>query len=61
MASLSMNQIIHAAVRRDVARTEHALRAFREGDAARARQLQRAWQNLVRELTHHHEAEDRLI
>lgn len=53
-----MNQIIHAAVRRDVARTEQALRALPEGDAARATQLQRAWQNLVRELTHHHEAED---
>lgn len=57
-ASLSMNQIIHAAVRRDVARTEQALRALREGDVARVRQLQTAWANLVRELTHHHEAED---
>ena len=58
---MSMNQIIHAAVRRDVSRTEHALRALREGDAARARQLQAAWRNLVRELTHHHESEDELI
>nr|MBA3782423.1 hemerythrin domain-containing protein [Nocardioides sp.] len=61
MATLSMNQIIHAAVRRDVARIEHALRALRAGDGARARQLQQAWQNLVRELTHHHEAEDQLV
>lgn len=61
MATMSMNQIIHAAVRRDVARTEQALRALSEGDSARARQLQLAWQNLVRELTHHHEAEDDLI
>ena len=53
-----MNQIIHAAVRRDVARTERALRAMRDGDAERARQIQTAWRNLVRELTHHHEAED---
>ena len=53
-----MNQIIHAAVRRDVARTEQALRAMRDGDAERARQIQTAWRNLVRELTHHHEAED---
>ena len=58
---MSMNQIIHAAVRRDVARTEQALRALPEGDGARARQLQRAWRNLVRELTHHHEAEDELM
>ena len=58
MAQLSMNQVIHAAVRRDVARTEQALRSFPDGDRARAVQLQRAWQNLVRELTHHHEVED---
>jgi DUF438 domain-containing protein len=55
---LSMNQIIHAAVRRDVTRTEQALRALPDGDFARARQIQVAWRNLVRELTHHHEAED---
>ena len=56
-----MNQIIHAAVRRDVARTEQALRRLGDGDAARARQVQAAWQNLVRELTHHHEAEDEIL
>lgn len=61
MATMSMNQIIHAAVRRDVARTEQALRTLPEGDGARARQLQRAWRNLVRELTHHHESEDEHI
>ncbi|WP_210443427.1 hemerythrin domain-containing protein [Nocardioides sp. SYSU D00065] len=55
---LSMNQIIHAAVRRDIARTERALRSLGAGDAARARQVRVAWRNLVRELTHHHEAED---
>lgn len=53
-----MNQVIHAAVRRDVARTERALRSFPDGDRGRAVQLQRAWHNLVRELTHHHETED---
>ncbi|KQV73478.1 hypothetical protein ASC64_18745 [Nocardioides sp. Root122] len=61
MAELSMNQIIHAAVRRDVARTEQALRRLGDGDVARARQVQAAWQNLVRELTHHHEAEDEIL
>jgi hypothetical protein len=55
---LSMNQIIHAAVRRDVSRTERALRALPDGDTARAREIRTAWRNLVRELTHHHEAED---
>jgi DUF438 domain-containing protein len=58
MPELSINQVIHAAVRRDVARTEQALRALPEGDGTRAREVQRAWGNLVRELTHHHEAED---
>ena len=53
-----MNQIIHAAVRRDVDRTERALRGLADGDLARARQVRTAWRNLVRELTHHHEAED---
>jgi hemerythrin-like domain-containing protein len=55
---MSMNQVIHAAVRRDVARTEQALRDLRDGDVVRARQVRTAWRNLVRELTHHHEAED---
>jgi hypothetical protein len=45
-------------VRRDVARTEQALRALPAGDVVRARQVRTAWHNLVRELTHHHEAED---
>jgi hemerythrin superfamily protein len=61
MATMSVNQVIHAAVRRDVARTEQALRALPDGDRDRARQLQRAWENLVRELTHHHESEDAMI
>ena len=56
--ALSMNRIIHAAVRRDVDRTERALHGLADGDVARARQIQVAWRNLVRELTHHHEAED---
>ena len=55
---LSMNRIIHAAVRRDVTRTEQALRTMADGDRARAEQVRTAWRNLVRELTHHHEAED---
>jgi hemerythrin-like domain-containing protein len=61
MTTMSVNQVIHAAVRRDVGRTEHALRSLRDGDRPRARQVQRAWENLVNELTHHHESEDALI
>lgn len=56
-----MNQIIHAAVRRDVARTEQALRGMRDGDGARAREIKRGWANLVGELKHHHEQEDALV
>lgn len=55
---MSMNRIIQAAVRRDVTRTEQALRALTEGDRHRAGQVRTAWRNLERELTHHHETED---
>ncbi len=61
VADLDMNQIIHAAVRRDLARTETALRAMRDGDAGRAAALQRAWTVLWRQLHHHHELEDALV
>ena len=61
MAELNMNQIIHAAVRRDLARMEAALRAFPDGDAARARQLQRVWASLWEQLHHHHETEDAYV
>ncbi|MGH3448853.1 MAG: hemerythrin domain-containing protein [Nocardioidaceae bacterium] len=57
-AELSMNQIIHAAVRRDVARTEQALRAFGDNDADRAFAIQRGWAHLVKQLTEHHQQED---
>jgi hypothetical protein len=46
MATITMNEITHAAVRRDLARTEAALGGFREGDRERARALQTAWANL---------------
>lgn len=58
MAELTMNEIIHAAVRRDLARMEAALRAFPDGDVVRARELQRAWASLWEQLHHHHQQED---
>ncbi len=62
MASpMTMNRVIHAAVRRDLARLETALGTARDGDRARAGQLERAYANLQRELTQHHEGEDTLI
>jgi hypothetical protein len=61
MAELTMNQVIHAAVRRDVTRTEQALRALPDGDRARAKQIQAGWAHLVGQLKHHHESEDALV
>jgi hypothetical protein len=58
---LSINQIIHAAVRRDVGRTEQALRAMPDGDGARAREIQRGWGHLVHQLTEHHQQEGALV
>jgi hemerythrin-like domain-containing protein len=61
MAEMTMNEIVHAAVRRDLARVEAALRAFPDGDSQRARQLQRAWDSLWEQLHHHHESEDAYV
>jgi hemerythrin-like domain-containing protein len=57
----TMNQVIHGAVRRDLDRLALALGSFRDGDRDRAAALHRAYDNLRRELTHHHEQEDELI
>lgn len=56
-----MNRVIHAAVRRDLARLESALESARDGDRERAAELQRAYANLYRELKHHHESEDQWV
>lgn len=56
--TLTMNRLIHNAVRRDLARLEPGLRNLTEGDRGRADQLQRTWDNLSAQLTHHHEGED---
>ncbi|TFV51715.1 hemerythrin domain-containing protein [Blastococcus sp. TF02A-35] len=57
-APMTMNRVIHAAVRRDLQRLETALDDWREGDRARGGELDRAFANLRAELTHHHETED---
>jgi len=56
---LTMNQVIHGAVRRDLDRLATALEQLREGDRSRAQGLERAYTNLHVQLTHHHEGEDR--
>lgn len=61
MAEITMNEIIHAAVRRDLARTETALRELPEGDHERARGLVRAWDSMWEMLHHHHESEDEFV
>ena len=49
---LTLNIVIHAAVRRDVARFQQALTAFPIGSRERAAQLEMAWQNLDHQLYH---------
>ena len=58
---MTMNQVIHAAVRRDLTRLDRALDAFPADDAERANQLARAYRFLRHQLTeqdeqacHHH-------
>ena len=58
---VTMNRVIHGAVRRDLGRLEAALGAAADGDVARAGRLDVAYANLHRELQHHHQTEDRLI
>lgn len=55
---MSMNRVIHAAVRRDLGRLDGALEQVRDGDRARAAELQRAFEFLHGELVRHHEGED---
>ena len=58
---LTMNRVIHAAVRRDQTRLDAALGAAPDGDTARAQQLYRAYTALHEELTRHHRQEDDVI
>src|SRR3954454_9187772 len=57
-APMSMNRVIHGAVRRDLARLTEALDGAPDGDRTRAEELQRAFTNLHQQLTVHHEGED---
>jgi hemerythrin-like domain-containing protein len=56
--NLTLNRVIHGAVRRDLDRLSTALGQLEDGDTARAQALERAYANLHRELTNHHEGED---
>ena len=54
---MSMNKVIHGAVRRDLDRFPRALDGFTDGDRERAAALHRAWTNFDVQLTEHHEGE----
>ena len=54
---MSMNKVIHGAVRRDLGRFRWALDGFTDGDRKRATALHRAWANFDAQLTEHHEGE----
>ena len=57
----TMNSVIHAAFRRDLARFDAALEAFPDGSRARAEALGTAWENLATQLRHHHEDEEKIF
>ncbi len=57
-APLTMNRLIHGAVRRDLDRLDVALAQVTGTDRGRAQELDRAFANLRVQLTHHHEGED---
>jgi hypothetical protein len=57
MAQMSMNKVIHGAVRRDLDRFVDALDRFPAGNRTRAQQLGTAWANFDDQLVHHHTGE----
>ena len=58
---LSLNTVIHAAVRRDLGRFNAALNTFPVGSKGRAAELEGAWQNLDKQLYHHHHGEETIF
>lgn len=55
---MTMNRVIHGAVRRDLARLLEAIDRAPDGDRARAAELERAFAQLREQLTTHHHGED---
>jgi hemerythrin-like domain-containing protein len=58
---LTMNTVIHAAFRRDLARFDSALATFPDGSQERADQLVAAWDNFSHQLHHHHQDEETIF
>ena len=61
MVQMSMNRVIHAAVRRDLGRFERGLQDLAPGDTTRAAALARAWDNFHHQLDHHHHSEHEIV
>lgn len=57
---MSMNRVIHAAVRRDLDRFTNALSTADGVDERRAEQVSMAWANFHEQLTQHHSSEHRI-
>lgn len=57
----TMNTVIHAAFRRDLARLDSALAAPNATTPARAAQLKAAWDNYRYQLQHHHDDEETIF
>jgi hypothetical protein len=60
MAEMSMNRVIHGAVRRDLDRFINALSTPSGGDQRRAGQVSVAWANFGEQLIRHHSSEHRI-
>lgn len=58
---MSMNRVIHGAVRRDLDRFTSALSTLDGGDVRRVGQVSAAWANFHQMLTHHHSSEHRIV
>jgi hemerythrin-like domain-containing protein len=58
---LTMNTVIHAAFRRDLARFDSALASFPAGSQERADQVVTAWDNFAHQLHHHHQDEETIF
>ena len=60
MAEMSMNRVIHGAVRRDLDRFTSALGTLDGDGDRRAEQVSTAWANFHEQLTRHHSSEHRI-
>jgi iron-sulfur cluster repair protein YtfE (RIC family) len=58
---MTMNTVVHAAIRRDLGRFDRAFADFPVHSRSRADQLKRAWDNFEEELHHHHTYEETIF